>query len=128
MNSKTQTIIEFMRANLHRELTLSELSRSVGLSQSHIFYLFKNDSLPPPMQYLKALRMQTACELLETTDQNIKRIMLEVGIKDESHFVRDFKHSYGMTPTQYRSQLASREVKENLYEQRKKGIKNRTFG
>jgi AraC-like DNA-binding protein len=117
-----------MRANLHQELTLRELSRSVGLSQSHIFYLFKNDSLPPPMQYLKALRMQSACELLETTDLSIKQIMLEVGIKDESHFVRDFKRTYGVTPAQYRAQLASREVKENLYEQRKKGIKNSNFG
>ena len=128
MNSKTQRIIEFMRSNLHREMTLGELSQSVGLSRSNIFYLLKNDSLPPPMKYLKALRMQSACELLETTDLNIKRIMLEVGIKDESHFVRDFKRAYGMTPTQYRSQLASRELKEKLYEQRKKGIKNRTFG
>ena len=82
MSPKTQAIIEFMRANLHRELTLNELSQSVGLSQSHICYLFKNDSLPPPMQYLKALRMQSAGELLETTGLNIKQIMLEVGMRD----------------------------------------------
>jgi AraC-like DNA-binding protein len=105
------TIIKFMRINLHRDLTLSELSQSVGLSRSHIFHLFKTESLPPPMQYLKALRMQTACELLLTTDLNIKQIMLEVGIKDESHFVRDFKRAYGVTPTEYRSQLTSRRVK-----------------
>ena len=105
-----------MRANLHRELTLDELSQSVGLSRSHIFYLFKTETLPPPMQYLKALRMLTACELLRTTDLTIKQVMLEVGIRDESHFVRDFKREYGMTPKQYRAQLASGQ------------IKNRTFG
>ena len=65
------------------------------------------------MQYLKALRMQTACELLETTDLSIKQIMLGVGIRDESHFVRDFKRKYGMTPTQYRAQFVPSQIERD---------------
>jgi len=34
---------------------------------------------------------------------NIKQIMSRVGIKDKSHFSREFKRAYGLTPKQYRA-------------------------
>jgi AraC-like DNA-binding protein len=46
--------------------------------------------------------MQRAKQLVETTFLNVKQIMCELGINDESHFVRDFKRTYGMTITEYR--------------------------
>jgi transcriptional regulator GlxA family with amidase domain len=117
MKSNLETIISFMKANLHRELTLGELARSVELSRSRVCYLFKSAIGLSPMQYLKTLRIERARELLETTNLSIKQIMLEVGIRDESHFVRDFKSASGITPAQYRARLASGQVKEEVGEQ-----------
>jgi AraC-like DNA-binding protein len=48
--------------------------------------------------------MQKARELLETTFLNVKEVMLNVGAKDTSHFIRDFKKAFGLPPTQYRAQ------------------------
>lgn len=48
--------------------------------------------------------MQDATTLLVTTFLSIKEIIAQVGFKDESHFVRDFKRIYGVTPTEYRKQ------------------------
>lgn len=61
------------------------------------------------MQYRKSLRMRMAKRLLETTFLNVKEIMLEVGFKDESNFVRDFKKCYGLSPTMYRARYLSKE-------------------
>jgi transcriptional regulator GlxA family with amidase domain len=58
-----------------------------------------------PAQYLKSLRMWKAKELLEETFLNVKQIMLRVGVKDQSHFVRDFRGLYGHTPTKYRRRV-----------------------
>jgi AraC-like DNA-binding protein len=50
--------------------------------------------------------MQDATTLLVNTFLSVKEIIARVGFTDESHFVRDFKRIYGVTPTQYRKQNA----------------------
>ena len=60
------------------------------------------------MQYLKALRLEKACELLGTTYLSVKEIAVQVGLNDASHFVRDFKKVYGLTPTQHRNNRFNR--------------------
>ena len=102
MNPKAQAVFEFMEANFHRKLRISELARSVYLSHSRLDYLFRMEFGMSPSQYLKLLRMQKACELLKTSLQSIKQIASMVGYNDDSHFMRDFKKTYGVTPTQYR--------------------------
>ena len=56
-------------------------------------------------QYLKSLRMQRAKQLIDSTFLNTKQIMQMVGIKDESHFVREFKKIYGLPPGTYKQRL-----------------------
>lgn len=46
--------------------------------------------------------MERAKHLLETSFLSVKEITHNVGLKDESHFVRDFKAVYGVPPTRYR--------------------------
>lgn len=84
---------------------LEEVARVVNLSQTRLRYLFKADTGATPAQYLKSLRMRKAKELLEETFLNVKQIMLRVGVKDQSHFVRDFRELYGHTPTEYRRRV-----------------------
>ena len=79
------------------------MAESVNLSPPYFCYLFKTITGVPPAKYLKALRMQQAATLLTTTFLSIKEIVRRIGLTDESHFVRDFKRLYGMTPSEYRS-------------------------
>jgi hypothetical protein len=46
--------------------------------------------------------MERARHLLETSFLSVKEIAHQVGLNDESHFVRDFKKAYGEPPTRYR--------------------------
>jgi AraC-like DNA-binding protein len=96
-------VINYMKEDLCRELPFDEIARAVNLSPSRLRYLFKVETGMPPAHYLKHLRLQKAKELAETTFLNIKQIMDKLGIRDESHFVRDFKRVYGLTPSQYRA-------------------------
>jgi AraC family transcriptional regulator len=91
-----------MNADLSRELELYETARSVNLSHSRLRYLFKEQTGMSPTHYLKHLRMQEAKRLAENTFLNVKQIMNKLGMRDESHFVRDFKRIHGVTPSQYR--------------------------
>jgi hypothetical protein len=49
--------------------------------------------------------MQRARELLETSHLSVKQVMARVGVTDESHFVRDFKKTCGLTPARYRERF-----------------------
>ena len=59
----------------------------------------------PPIRYLRQLRMERAKDLLESSFLSVKEIAYQVGLTDESHFVRDFKSTYGHSPALYRSQF-----------------------
>jgi AraC-like DNA-binding protein len=79
------------------------MAESVNLSPPYFCYLFKTITGVPPAKYLKSLRMQQAASLLTTTFLSVKEIVRRVGVTDESHFVRDFKRIYGVTPSEYRN-------------------------
>jgi hypothetical protein len=56
--------------------------------------------------------MERAKDLLESSFLSVKEIAYQVGLNDESHFVRDFKSTYGFSPALYRSNFKNREAVE----------------
>jgi len=102
MDIRVQMVISYLNNNLHQESCLNSLAASLNISPSRLRHLFKKEMRVSFFAYLKLLRMQRAKELIETTFLSIKEIMFVVGISDESHFVRDFKRSYGLPPIKYR--------------------------
>jgi hypothetical protein len=67
----------------------------------------------PPMRYLRVLRMERAKDLLESSFLSVKEIGFRVGLTDESHFVRDFKATYGLSPACYRTQFRGNGVESH---------------
>lgn len=112
MDPRVQKVLRLMKEDLSRRLTPREIARAVNLSPAHLRYLFKAETGMSIMQYQKALRLEEARRLLENTFLSGKEIMIRIGITDESHFVRDFKQSYGMTPAQYRARSQGRGAKK----------------
>lgn len=92
-----------MRDDVRGELSLSEFAQQVNLSVWRLCHIFKSDVGMPPIRYLRLLRMERAKDLLESSFLSVKEIAFQVGLNDESHFVRDFKSTYGYTPALYRS-------------------------
>ena len=98
-----QIVIALMEDNLNRDLSFEEMAQAMNLSASRLRHLFKAETGESTVQYLKALRMKKAKELIETTFLSMKQVMGHIGMKDKSHFARDFKKTYGLTPSQYRA-------------------------
>lgn len=103
MAERVKRVIELMEGDPSRDFTLRKMAESVNLSAPYFCYLFKSITGVPPAKYLKSLRMQQAAMLLTTTFLSVKEIVSRVGFTDESHFVRDFKRLYGLTPSEYRN-------------------------
>lgn len=103
MADRVKRVIELMQGDPSRAFTLGTMAESVNLSAPYFCSLFKTITGVPPAKYLKGLRMQEAATLLTTTFLSVKQIVRRVGLTDESHFVRDFKQLYGVTPSEYRN-------------------------
>ena len=103
MAERVKHVIELMQDNPSGNFSLADMAQSVNLSPPYFCYLFKSITGVSPAKYLKTLRMQQSTVLLTTTFLRVKEIVRHVGLADESHFVRDFKRIYGVTPSEYRS-------------------------
>src|SRR6266487_3242184 len=91
MDQRVQKVIMLIESGFDRHLSESDLAREVNLSPWRLCHIFKSEINMAPQQYLRAVRMERAKSLLERTFLSVKQIMAEVGLRDESHFVRDFK-------------------------------------
>lgn len=108
VDKRVEKIIEMMREDVRGELSLGEFAQSVNLSVWRLCHIFKSDVGMPPIRYLRLLRMERAKDLLESSFLSVKEIAFQVGLNDESHFVRDFKSTYGFSPALYRSNFKSK--------------------
>jgi AraC-like DNA-binding protein len=110
MDPRVEKIEQLMRNNVQREWSLLELAQAVNLSVWRLSHIFVSQVGKSPMQYLRQLRMDRAKYLLETSFLSVKEIAHQVGLNDESHFVRDFKKMHGDAPTRYRLRSQSETV------------------
>jgi YesN/AraC family two-component response regulator len=107
MDPRIEKVVTRMREEFRQDPSLSEMAQVVNLSPSRLRYLFKKETGVAPGHYLRAFRLEQAKELLETTFLSVKEIIRTIGVNDQSHFIREFKKSYALTPAQYRMSLAT---------------------
>ena len=105
MDYRVRRAIALAGECLQRGWSPARLAEAVNLSPSRLSQLFKRETGMPPARYLRLLRMERARELLETTHLSVKQVMARVGVTDESHFVRDFKKTCGLTPARHREKF-----------------------
>ena len=113
MDFRVQKVSARLKSNLKEKLSLDEVALSVNLSASRLRHLFKREFGLTPRQYQKSMRLKKAKDYLENSFLTVKEIMLKVGIRDLSHFVRDFKKAYGLPPAQYRKWFLSNNLTQD---------------
>ena len=94
--------IHYMRENIENRITLAEVLRYVGYSQSHFSTVFKKKTGMSPLSYFNRLKVEHACKLLKTTDLKVNMICYKVGIEDPLYFSRLFSKVMGMSPSEFR--------------------------
>lgn len=92
----------YINENYHRDISLEEVSRSVDISSYYFSKLFKEETGENFIEYLTAIRIEKAKELLHHRENSIKNISIETGYSDPNYFSRIFKKQVGITPTEYR--------------------------
>jgi transcriptional regulator GlxA family with amidase domain len=73
-----------------------------GLPERTFMRRFRDATGMTPLDYVQALRLEEAKQMLETGDLSIEAVANEVGYEDASFFNRLFRRKVGMSPAQYR--------------------------
>ena len=95
--------LEYIQDHLADQgLTMETLAGALNVSSGYLSKCFKVQVGVTPYQYIDALRMQRACQLLRGTSLRISGILQACGYVDKTNFMRKFKRQYGMTPIEYR--------------------------
>lgn len=93
---------EYIKAHYQKDISLDDVSREVNISPYYFSKLFKEETGENFIEYVTAVRMEKAKELLENTNKSMKEICLEIGYADPNYFSRSFKKNLGVTPTEYK--------------------------
>ncbi len=96
-------VVHFMRENIHKRLTLKEISEYSGLSISHFSTVFQKKTGYSPSNYFSQLKIQDACHYLDFSDMKISQIAMMFGFDDPFYFSRVFTKTMRISPTEYRN-------------------------
>jgi len=106
-------VIAFIEANLWSPLELALLAEKARLSKFHFCRFFKRHVGMNPMKFVASLRIERAKELLKEDGLTVSSVANEVGFKDISNFIRQFKKATGVTPRTYRGSSRISTVSNN---------------
>jgi AraC family transcriptional regulator len=99
---KMQHLIEFVEENLDGDLSLTRMAAEAAVSPVHLPQAFKAAIGQSPHQYVLRRRIESAKELLRTSDVPIAEVALSTGFSSQSHLSNWFKRVVGVSPATYR--------------------------
>jgi len=97
------TILEHIRNNYSKKISLDDLSKKVGLSKYHMCRSFKKSTGMTISRYILCIRITEAKKLLLTTDKSITEIAFLSGFETYTYFSACFKKNECVSPREFRN-------------------------
>jgi AraC-like DNA-binding protein len=98
-------------AAIHREpaqaWTVEGLAKQSGASRSVFASRFNQLLGEAPLAYVARWRIHLGARLLETTDDTVLQVALQVGYESEAAFNRAFKREFDLPPARYRRERSN---------------------
>jgi len=107
IDPRVKTVLALLDSGWNEPVKLPDLADRVGLGQSRLEHLFKEQIGCCVREYVARLRFENAALLLLGTHLTVKEISTLVGISDRCNFNHSFKRRFGMSPRRYRSRQFS---------------------
>ena len=97
----------FMAEHYRDDLSVRDVARAVGISESLLYRLFREEG-STPVEHLRALRLSHAKRLLlESPKMPVAEIAAACGFADTAYFCKVFRDAEHMTPKKYRNAYLS---------------------
>ena len=97
-------VIQYIKQNIGRNITISSLADMSGYSPSHFRRIFKEYMGISPKRYIANLRIENANRLIKDTDLTLSEIAELVGFTDYFQFATFYKKECGISPGKNRKE------------------------
>lgn len=105
---RTYNFKEIIEAHLFSDISLAELASLTSHSLSAFKREFSRIYTDTPASYIIKKRVERVAEVLLVSDDPVSHIAYDCGFKNPAHLSKVFKLKYGVSPSEYRSQLVKR--------------------
>lgn len=96
--------VRYLSYQFAKQISIDDLSRSLGYHRTHLSKMFKQYTGLSPMQFLLKVRMERAKELLSgQVHLSIDQVASSVGYSDALYFSKQFRKTFGSSPTEFRA-------------------------
>lgn len=101
-NDVYKKALHFIRANYTEGITVADVARHTGYSESYFGYAFKKKYKMSVSLYIRELQLAKAKDLLVDTAFAISAVASYVGFEDSNYFTAIFKKQFGISPKEFR--------------------------
>jgi len=98
------SILTYCENNYLEDISLDKVSKSLGISKSHISHIFSEKLHMNFRDYINSLRLNYATELLAEEKRSMTEIAVESGFDTIRTFNRAFRKRFNASPLEYRKQ------------------------
>lgn len=98
-----------IKSDLVKFCSIQNLSEEVGLNANKLQNGFKEVHGMTVNQFIQEERLNQAGILIKNTDLSFSQIADRVGISSKSYFSKIFKDKYGLTPSEIRKKISTKE-------------------
>ncbi len=81
--------------------SIEEISRHMGMSRSSLYNKLFELTGQPPVDYVRAIKLQKAAALLEQSQYTIREIAFMTGFATPGYFSKLFKEKYNLSPSEF---------------------------
>lgn len=100
-------VIDYIEANIDRDLDLASLAGVAAMSVYHFARRFKETVGLPPHAYVLSRRIRRAREMLNRGETSLALVAVACGFSSQAHFTTAFQRDLGITPGEYRRAVSS---------------------
>lgn len=101
-NDALQRVLLFIHDHYKEPISRKDIARAAGYTESHVSHLFSATMRTSLPDYINALRVEDAKELLKETDLSVSQIAATLGFGSIRNFGRAFQKFTSTTPKDYR--------------------------
>ena len=97
-----EEVQSFMLEHIGQQLDLETLAAAAKLSKFHFTAKYKALTGYSPIRHFLNMKMEHACQLLDTSSLSVKGVAAALGYDDQLYFSRLFSKTVGLSPRAYR--------------------------
>lgn len=101
-NDKIKLMMIYIHEHYREKISIPELAAAAFLSERECYRVFHDCLHMTPVEYIKAYRLQAACQMLAKGQEAVTVISHECGLGSSSYFGKVFREYTHCSPTEYR--------------------------